>query len=80
MDRGPQQTLNTSNLWLNVNITHSKFISSPFICLFSIIISIICPSFAPLYRDDIVVSTVERNVCDKPVRFLYLQVKVEIYR
>ena len=30
---GPQQTLNTENLWLNIIITHSQ-ISSPFSCLF----------------------------------------------
>ena len=30
IDQGPQQ--NTVNLWLNVIITHSKHISSPFIC------------------------------------------------
>ena len=59
IDRGLQQTLNTKSLWLNVIITHSKFISGSFICLFLQIISIICPSFASLYRDDIVVPTVE---------------------
>ena len=37
-------------LWLNV-ITHSKFISSPFICLFSQIIPIISPIFrVPIWR------------------------------
>ena len=36
-----QQTLNTKNLWLNVVITHFKFISSPFICLFSTITQIV---------------------------------------
>ena len=34
MDRGPQPTLNTEKPWLNVFITHSKFISSPFTSLF----------------------------------------------
>ena len=29
---------NTENLWLNIIITDSKFISSPFKCLFSTII------------------------------------------
>ena len=58
IDGGSQQTLHTENLWLNVIITHSKFIASPFICLFSTIIS---PSFAILYRDDIVVTTVPKN-------------------
>ena len=32
IDWGLQQTLNTENPWLNVIITHSKFIASPFIC------------------------------------------------
>ena len=34
IDRGPHPKLNTENPWLNVIITHSKFISSPFISLF----------------------------------------------
>ena len=51
----PQQTLNTENPWLNVIVIHSKFISSPFIFRLSTVISIISPSFASLYRDDIVV-------------------------
>ena len=82
IDRGPQKkkkkTLNTENPWLNVIIIHSKFISSSFKCLFSTTIS---PPFTPIYRDDIVESTVEINACDtchsvdKPVR-----VQVEIYR
>ena len=33
-------TLNTENQWLNVIITRSKFIPSPFICLFSTIIPV----------------------------------------
>ena len=36
IDRGPQPTLNTKTLRLNVIITHSKFISSPFT-------SLLCP-------------------------------------
>ena len=39
IDRGPQQTLNTENPWFNVIITHSKFISSPVICLFWVILN-----------------------------------------
>ena len=35
IDRGPQQTSDTENLWLNVIIKHSKFISLSFVCLFS---------------------------------------------
>ena len=52
IDGGPQQTLNTEKQtlntekpWLNVIIAHSKFIPSPFICLFSMII----PSFSRPY-------------------------------
>ena len=60
IDRGAQQTLNTENLCLNVIITHSKFISSPFICLFS---TIIPPSLAYLYKDATFVPVVEINVC-----------------
>ena len=52
IDRGLQQMLNTENPWLNVIITHSKFISSPFISLFSTIIPIFLPSFLLLYTDD----------------------------
>ena len=59
----PQQTLNTKNLWFNV-ITHSKFISSPSMCLFSTIFPTFSPSFSSLYRDNIGVSTVEINVWD----------------
>ena len=55
---------NTEKAWLNVIITCSKFISSPFICLFFTIIAIISPSLAPLYKDNIVVSTIETNACD----------------
>ena len=67
---------------VNVIITHSKFISSPSICLFATIIPTISPSFAFLYRDDTVVTAVEINECDachsvdKLVHFLNLQVKV----
>ena len=35
INRGLQQTFNTENPWLNVIITHSKFISSSFISLMS---------------------------------------------
>ena len=49
-DRGPDQMLNTENPWLNV-ITHSKFISSPFISLFATVIPIFSPSISLLYRD-----------------------------
>ena len=52
IDRGPQQTLNTENLWLNDIIIHSKFILSPFISLFSTIIPIFSPSFSHLYKDN----------------------------
>ena len=51
VDRGSQQTLNTEDLWLNVIITHSKYISSPFISLFSTVIPIFSPSFSLLYWD-----------------------------
>ena len=34
IDRGPQQTLDTENPWLDVIIIHSKFISSPLTWLF----------------------------------------------
>ena len=44
--------LNTKNPLLNVIITCSKFISSPFICSFSTTIPIISPFLAPLSRDD----------------------------
>ena len=63
IDRGPQQTLNTENTWLNVIITHSKFISSPFISLFSTIIPIFSPSFSLLYWDDTGKSVFEINAC-----------------
>ena len=46
IDRGPQQTLNP---WLNVIITHSKFISSPLISIVSTVIPILSPSFSLLY-------------------------------
>ena len=52
IDRGPQQTLNIENPWLNVIMTHSKFTSSPFISLFSTSIPIFSPSFSLLYGDD----------------------------
>ena len=42
---------------------YTKFISSPFIYLFSTVIPIISLSFASLYRDDIVVA-IEINACD----------------
>ena len=64
IEQGQQRMLNTEHLWLNAIITHSKFTSSPFICLFSTIIPIISPSFASLYRDNIVVSTVKINASD----------------
>ena len=35
IDKGLQQTLITENLWLNVIITHSKFIYTPFIYLYT---------------------------------------------
>ena len=61
-DRGLQQMLNPENPSLNVSIiTHSKFISSPFISLFSTIIPIFSPSFSLLYRDDTGKSTSEIN-------------------
>ena len=41
--------------------THSKFVSSPVICLFSTVNPSISLSFAFLYSDDIVVPTVEIN-------------------
>ena len=63
IERGPQQTSNTENLWLNVIITHSKFISSSFIILFSTIIPICSPSFSLLCRDVTSKSTFEMNAC-----------------
>ena len=63
-DRGPQQTLTTEIPWLNVIITPSKCISIQFICVISIIIPVNSQSFAPLYRDDIVVTAVDINACD----------------
>ena len=63
IDQGPQQTLSIEKPWLNVIITHSKFISSPFISLFSTIIPIFSPSFLLLYRDDTGKSTFEINAC-----------------
>ena len=74
MDRGPQLTLNTENPWLNIIITHSKFISSPFTCLFSTIIQILRPYMEIIF--------LEINACDtchsvdKLVRFLNLHVTV----
>ena len=62
IERGPQQTSNTENLWLNVIITHSKFISSSFIS-FSTIIPIFSPSFSLLCRDVTGKSTFEVNTC-----------------
>ena len=59
-----QQMLNTENLWMNVIIAHSKFISSSFICLFYISSSFICQSFLHLsspYIDNIVTAVVEIN-------------------
>ena len=48
-----QQMLNMENPWSTVNLLLPtlKFISSPFGCLFSTIISIFSPSFWLLYRD-----------------------------
>ena len=63
-DHGPQKTLNAEDPFLNIIITHSKFISSPFICLFPTTIPIIYPSFVSLYRDGIVVTAVEIKACD----------------
>ena len=62
MNRGPQQTLNTENSGLNVITTHSKFISSPFISLFSTIIPIFSPSVLLLYRDNTGKSAFEIHV------------------
>ena len=64
IDLGSQHTLITENLWLNAIITHSKFISRPFIYLFLTIVQIISQSFASLYRDDIVVTVHEINASD----------------
>ena len=44
----PQQTLDTVNPWLNIVITHSKFIFSPFICLFSTVIRVFAVFLVPI--------------------------------
>ena len=52
IDRELQQMLNTENLWLNVIITHPKFIStSPFILLiFNIYYSIFSIFLPPIWQ------------------------------
>ena len=50
-------------VWLNVIITHTKFISRPFIYLFSRLIPILSPSFSVLCRDDTCKSAVDINAC-----------------
>ena len=52
INRGPQQMLNTEKPWLNVIITHSKFISSLFTSLFVTTVLIFSPCNALLYSDE----------------------------
>ena len=81
INRGPQQMLNTENLWLNVIfITSFKFNSNPFICLFSTIIPIFSPSYSSLYIDDIGVSAAENKACDTHISQLISLCVFEIYR
>ena len=53
------------------------FLVHLYICLFLTTIPIISLSFAPLYRDDIVVSHVTRHSFDKIVHFWKLKVKLK---